>query len=82
MFRNLILVAIVCVAGIGAFIAARPKRDADKEAIQKLDKEWSAVAGSKDAAKTASFYADDASAFPFNAPIATGKEHIQECGRT
>ena len=78
MSRKLILVAVVCAAGISVSLAAIPKGNADEEAIRKLDQEWSAAAGSKDAAKTVSFYADDASAFPFNAPIATGKEHIEE----
>jgi uncharacterized protein (TIGR02246 family) len=78
MSRKLILVAVACAAGISVSLAAMPKGNADEEAIRKLDQEWSAAAGSKDAAKTVSFYADDASAFPFNAPIATGREHIQE----
>jgi ketosteroid isomerase-like protein len=51
---------------------------ADERAIRKLDKEWSAVTQSKDAGTMLVYYADDASAFPFNAPIATGKEQIQK----
>src|SRR6202790_1113769 len=78
MAHKLMLVAVVFAAGISVSLAARPKENTDEAAIRKLDKEWSAVAGSKDAAKMVSFYADDASAFPFNAPIATGKEHILE----
>ena len=78
MSRNLVLVVAVFAAGINVSLAARPKENTDDAAIRKLDKEWSAVAGSKDAAKMVSFYADDASAFPFNAPIASGKEHIKE----
>jgi ketosteroid isomerase-like protein len=78
MSRKHVLVALVCAAGIGVSLAAKAQGNADEQAIRNLDKEWSAAAGSKDAAKTVSFYASDASAFPFNAPIATGKERIEE----
>lgn len=50
----------------------------EEQRIRDLDKEWSLAAASKDAAKTAAFYADDGSALPFNAPIVTGKAKIQE----
>lgn len=50
----------------------------DQQRLRDLDKQWSEAAGSKDSAKTASFYADDASMLPFNAPIVKGKAKIQE----
>lgn len=76
------LFAALLVGGIGVSFAQKSAGSADEQAIRKLDKEWSAAAQSKDASKTTSYYAEDASAFPYNAPIATGKEHIQEMWTT
>jgi len=50
----------------------------DEQAIRDLDAEWSRAAEQKDAAKFATFYSETGSAFPFNAPIATGRAKIQE----
>lgn len=72
------LVVLLLVAGTASSIAQKSNPNPDEQAIRKLDKDWSAAAGSKDVAKTVSFYADDASALPFNAPIATGKDQIQQ----
>lgn len=72
------LLAGVFVVAIGVTFAQISGGSADEQAIRKLDKEWSAAAQSKDTAKTVSYYAQDGSAFPFNAPIATGKEQIQK----
>ena len=49
-------------------------RAADEAAIRAASAEWARVAAAKDLEKTLSFYADDASMFPPNAPIATGSE--------
>jgi uncharacterized protein (TIGR02246 family) len=72
------LLAALFLVGIGASFAQKSGGSADEQAIRKLDKEWSAAAQSKDAGKMLVYYAGDASAFPFNAPIATGKEQIQK----
>ena len=66
------------VAGLGASFAQKSGGSADEQAIRKLDKEWSASTQSKDAGKMLAYYAEDASALPFSAPIATGKEQIQK----
>jgi len=50
----------------------------DEKAIRSLDVAWSQAAQSKDLDKTLSYYAEDASVLPFNAPIATGKDAIRE----
>jgi uncharacterized protein (TIGR02246 family) len=50
----------------------------DEQTIRDLDKAWSQAAHAKDLDKTVSYYADDASALPFNAPIATGKDAIRQ----
>jgi uncharacterized protein (TIGR02246 family) len=71
-FATLLLsVALVPVVSL----AAGP---GEGQRIGDLDKSWSAAAGGKDAAKTASFYADDGSLLPFNGPIVNGKAKIQE----
>jgi uncharacterized protein (TIGR02246 family) len=72
------MLAVLLGAGIGVLFAQKLSGDADEQAIRKLDKEWSAAAQSKDAGKTIEYYSEDGSAFPFNAPIATGKEQIQK----
>ncbi len=72
------LLAMLLLAGMGVSFAQKSSGSADEQAIRKLDKEWSAAAQSKDAGRMLAYYAGDASAFPFNAPIATGKEQIQK----
>src|ERR1700694_3596265 len=49
-------------------------RAADEAAIRAASAEWAKVAAAKDLEKTLSYYADDASMFPPNAPIVTGPE--------
>ena len=71
-------IALLLVVGTGFSLAQKANPNPDEQAIRKLDKDWSAAAQSKDVAKTISFYADDASALPFNAPIASGKDQIRE----
>jgi uncharacterized protein (TIGR02246 family) len=50
--------------------------DMDKNAkeIAKLDDDWSKAAAARDVDKVASFYADDAIAYPPNEPAANGRE--------
>src|SRR5271154_4403963 len=76
--RNLTAVAFLLVTVTAISVAQKPNSNPDEQAIRKLDTDWSAAAGTKDVDKTMSFYADDASALPFNAPIATGKEQIRQ----
>lgn len=71
------LLALLAMSGTDS-AAQKSNPNPDEQAIRKLDVDWSAAAGSKDVEKTMTFYADDASALPFNAPIATGKEQIRQ----
>jgi ketosteroid isomerase-like protein len=71
-------VGLLLMAGTAISFAQKANPNPDEQSIRKLDKEWSAAAGSKDVDKTVSFYSDDASALPFNAPIATGKDAIRQ----
>jgi len=47
--------------------------DANAKALAKLDDDWSKVAATKDAERVASFYAEDAIAYPPNEPMTIGR---------
>jgi uncharacterized protein (TIGR02246 family) len=51
---------------------------AEEAAIRTADAEWLKAFEAKDAVRMASFYAEDASVFPPNAPIITGREAIRQ----
>ena len=70
--------ALALFSGTAIAAAQKSNPNPDEQAIRKLDVDWSAAAGSKDVEKIMAFYADDASALPFNAPIASGKEQIRQ----
>jgi uncharacterized protein (TIGR02246 family) len=52
-------------------------RAADEKAIRDLDAQWSRTAAANDLEGTVSFYTDDATLLPPNAPIAIGKQAIR-----
>jgi uncharacterized protein (TIGR02246 family) len=52
-------------------------RAADEKAIRDLDAQWSRTAAANDLEGTVSFYTDDATLLPPNAPIAVGKQAIR-----
>lgn len=52
--------------------------DASAQVLATLDDEWSAAAATRDAAKVASFYAEDAIAYPPGAPVAIGRAEAQK----
>lgn len=52
-------------------------RVADESAIKDQDAQWSKAAAAKDLDGTVSYYSDDASLLPPNAPIATGSHAIR-----
>jgi uncharacterized protein (TIGR02246 family) len=51
-------------------------RAADEATIRDLDAQWSKAASANDLEAAVSFYSDDASLLPPNAPILTGKQAI------
>jgi uncharacterized protein (TIGR02246 family) len=73
-----ITLAMVLIVLCAATVAQTSKTSKAEQAIRDADKAWSQAAQSKDLDKTVSFYADDASVLPFNAPIATGKDQIKQ----
>jgi uncharacterized protein (TIGR02246 family) len=69
----------IMLIGTCAIIAGQTgKASKTEQAIRAADQAWSQAAQNKDLDKTVSFYADDASVLPFNAPIATGKDQIKQ----
>ena len=52
-------------------------RSSDEAAIRENAAAWSKAAGAKELERFLSFYTEDASALPFNAPIADGKAQIR-----
>lgn len=72
LFTGLFLTMVVLQPGLQSAPAKT-----DEQVIRDLDAEWSKAVENKDATKGLSFYSETASAFPFNAPIATGKAQIQ-----
>ena len=73
---SVVLAVFTGVVSLGA--AQTSRQSADQNEIRKADTAWSHAAETKDLDKFVSFYADDASAFPFNAPVANGKEQIRQ----
>jgi ketosteroid isomerase-like protein len=58
---------------VSAPLALSAHVDANAKALAKLDDDWSKAAVAKDIERVASFYAEDAIAYPPNAPMAAGK---------
>ncbi len=87
--QGLILILVAAGAAITALSvlpahAGQPAKTAAEspdtvaKALTKLDDDWSKAAAKKDAALVASFYADDAIAYPPSEPIAIGKAAAQK----
>src|SRR5215472_17208009 len=59
-------------------IGRKPEQGmSDEEAIREAVAAWSKAAREKELDRCLSFYTDDASLLPFNAPIAQGKDQIR-----
>src|SRR5437762_5224892 len=72
-----VFACFVCVSGCNQQATQSPPADtraADEAAVRAASAEWAKVAAAKDLEKTLSYYAEDASMFPPNAPIVTGSE--------
>jgi ketosteroid isomerase-like protein len=71
------LLGIALIACAASAHAQSTKKVGDEAAIRQADEQWSNDAGTLNVEKTISYYADDASVLPPNAPIATGKDAIR-----
>ena len=74
---TLVVGIVMGLIGTQAVYAQSETRAADERAIREAELEWWGVTVAKNLERTVSFYADDASMFPPNAPLATGKEAIR-----
>ncbi len=70
-------VALLALAAACSRQAPPDTRAADEAAVRETDAQWSRTAMANDLDGTVSYYADDASLLPPNAPIATGKQAIR-----
>jgi uncharacterized protein (TIGR02246 family) len=77
--RPTILVYLALLPLIFAGSARRAEsKSSDEQTLRDLDAKWSAAAAAKDVDKTVSYYSDDATVMPANAPIATSKDAIRK----
>ena len=72
-----LLVAFATMIAVSKGAASPDERAANEKALRDADSEWSKAASALDLNRTLSYYADDASLFPPNAPLATGKEALR-----
>lgn len=72
-----VLPATAAQPGTKAKESSSPGDEASKVLV-KLDDDWSAAAGTKDAARMASFYAEDAVAYPPGEPVCIGRAAAQK----
>jgi ketosteroid isomerase-like protein len=73
--KTLITTLVLGLAAAGVCLAGDSKAE---QALRDTDAAWSKAAASKHLDKTVSYYSDDATVLPPNAPIATTKEAIKK----
>ena len=85
--RNPWVAFLVFSLGLAALTLACREKEAplppdtraeDERALRDSDAQWSKAAGAKDVEGFVSFFADDSSELPPNAPMVTGKEAIRK----
>lgn len=72
------VIAVLAAAGVFAVLFSTPAAlatgiDASAKGLAKLDDDWSKAAATKDTDRVASFYAEDAVAYPPNEPMTVGR---------
>ena len=75
MKTNSLLVTLILGFAAATCLAADTKLE---QALRDADADWSKAAASKDVDKTVSYYADDATVMPANAPMANTKDAIRK----
>jgi ketosteroid isomerase-like protein len=73
--KTLVLTLAFALAAAAVCLAGDTKAE---QALREADAAWSKAAESKDLDKTVSYYSDDATVLPPNAPAATTKEAIRK----
>jgi uncharacterized protein (TIGR02246 family) len=73
--KRLLVTFILGLMAAAVCLAAGSKIE---QTLRDLDDQWSKAAGAKDLDKTVSFYSNDATVLPANAPMANTKEAIRK----
>jgi len=72
---------LAAVSALAILFSVRPTQaagvDANAKMLAQLDDEWSKAAATRDAERVASFYAEDAIAYPPGMPLAVGRAAAQ-----
>jgi len=76
MIRQLATVCVLALL-VSIYPAQAAGVDANAKVLAQLDDDWSKAAGARDAERVATFYADDAVAYPPGAPMAIGRAAAQ-----
>ena len=78
LIRPTLVACLALLPLISATSRAAESKTSDEQTLRDLDAKWSAAAAAKDVDKTVSYYADDATVLPANAPLATAKDAIRK----
>jgi len=70
-------IGLLCLAPACKQQEVPDTRAADERAIRDMETDWNKALAAKDVERIVSYYSDDASLFPPNRPIVTGKEAIR-----
>ena len=81
--RKLLVVVLAAFAlHVPGSAARADDMDAKAKVLARLDDDWSAAAGAKDAARVGSFYAEDAIAYPPNDKAVSGRAAAEKVWAT
>src|SRR6187401_2457066 len=72
------LTVMTMLAGLATHRGLAGEMDAKAKALAALDEEWSKASESRDAARVASYYAEDALLYPPNEPAVSGRAAAQK----
>jgi uncharacterized protein (TIGR02246 family) len=70
---RVLAVGVAAAALVSAAVVLAADAGATGKTLAKLDDDWSRAAATKDAERVASFYAEDAIAYPPDEPVAVGR---------
>lgn len=75
---RILAVIAVCICALSTQVVFAQGIAPNAKALAALDNDWSKAAATHDADKVASYYADDAHAYPPNEPMVTGRAAARE----
>lgn len=80
--RCLVIILATVIGSVSATASADDKMSAKAKMLIKLDDDWSAAAVARDVDRVASFYAEDAIAYPPSEPAAVGRSAAKKVWAT